>query len=64
MLTEELERAAHVLLDVLSWEAHTADALATHLQLDAGATQASLLALELAGLVERLPGGAFRRLRR
>ncbi|UGQ47043.1 DNA-processing protein DprA [Massilia endophytica] len=64
MLTEELERKAHVLLDVLSYDAHTADALATHLQLDAAATQASLLALELAGLVERLPGGAFRRLKR
>jgi DNA processing protein len=64
MLINELERAADVLLDVLSFDPLTADALARHLRLDAGATQASLLALELAGLVERLPGGVFRRLRR
>lgn len=64
MLINELERAADVLLDVLSFDPMTADALASHLRLDVAAMHASLLALELAGLVERLPGGLFRRLRR
>jgi len=64
MLINELERAADVLLDVLSFDPLTADALASHLRLDVAATHASLLALELAGLIERLPGGLFRRLQR
>lgn len=59
-----LERAAQPLLDVLTYDPVSADELASRLQLDAADTQASLLALELAGVVERLPGGAFQRLKR
>jgi len=40
-----------------------AEALAVHLQQSAAELQGQLLALELAGLLERLPGGWFQRLR-
>ncbi|AVR95396.1 DNA-processing protein DprA [Pseudoduganella armeniaca] len=63
MLTS-LERAARPLLEALTYDPVSADELASRLQLDAADTQASLLALELAGVVERLPGGAFQRLKR
>jgi DNA processing protein len=63
MLTS-LERAAQPLLEALTYDPVSADELASRLQLDAADTQASLLALELAGVVERLPGGAFQRLKR
>nr|WP_229466134.1 DNA-processing protein DprA [Pseudoduganella plicata] len=63
MLTS-LQQAARPLLEALSFDPVSADDLATRLQLDAADTQASLLALELAGVVERLPGGAFQRLKR
>ncbi|WEF31091.1 DNA-processing protein DprA [Pseudoduganella chitinolytica] len=63
MLTS-LQHAARPLLDALTYDPVGIDELASRLQLDAAATQASLLALELAGVVERLPGGAFQRLKR
>ena len=59
-----LRQAAAPLLEALSFDPVSADDLATRLQLNAADTQASLLALELAGVVERLPGGAFQRLKR
>jgi DNA processing protein len=62
MLTSLLH-AAQPLLEALSFDPVSADDLATRLQLNAADTQASLLALELAGVVERLPGGAFQRLK-
>nr|WP_154382903.1 DNA-processing protein DprA [Duganella guangzhouensis] len=40
-----------------------AEVLALHLNQSAGELQGQLLALELAGLLERLPGGMFQRLR-
>ncbi|TWI63678.1 DNA processing protein [Pseudoduganella lurida] len=63
-MLEEITDAARALLTVLSYDPMPADELAMRLQLDAAATQASLLALELAGVVERLPGGVFQRLKR
>ena len=63
MLTS-LQHAARPLLAALSFDPVSADDLATRLQWNAADTQASLLALELAGVVERLPGGAFQRLKR
>jgi len=59
-----LRQAATPLLEALAFDPVSADDLATRLQLNAADTQASLLALELAGVVERLPGGAFQRLKR
>ncbi|HEY1150769.1 MAG TPA: DNA-processing protein DprA [Pseudoduganella sp.] len=56
-----LTGTASELLEQLSFDPISADELATRLQLDPAQTQASLLALELAGVVERLPGGAFQR---
>jgi len=56
-----LTGAASELLEQLSCEPVSADELALRLQLEPAQTQASLLALELAGVVERLPGGAFQR---
>ena len=41
-----------------------AETLAAHLQQSAAELQGQLLALELAGLLERLPGGWMQRLRR
>ena len=63
MLTA-LRQAATPLLQALSFDPVSADDLAARLQWNAADTQASLLALELAGVVERLPGGAFQRLKR
>lgn len=60
----ELTGAAKALLDALTYDPVPIDELARRLHLDAADTQASLLALELAGVVERLPGGAFQRLKR
>ncbi|MCE3263998.1 MAG: dprA [Pseudoduganella sp.] len=57
------DAAAHWLLAALGHDPIGADELATRLQLAPSAMQASLLALELAGVVERLPGGAFQRLK-
>jgi DNA processing protein len=56
-----LTGAANELLEQLSYDPIAADELAARLHLDPAQTQASLLALELAGVVERLPGGAFQR---
>nr|WP_217907468.1 DNA-processing protein DprA [Massilia sp. BJB1822] len=50
------------LLAALGHDPLPAGALAARLQLATSMVQAHLLALELAGAVERLPGGAFRRL--
>ncbi|QCP14900.1 DNA-protecting protein DprA [Pseudoduganella umbonata] len=61
---DELTHAADVLLTALSYDPVGADELAARLKLDPADTQASLLALELAGVVERLPGGVFQRLKR
>jgi DNA processing protein len=63
-MLEELTQAADVLLSALTYDPVPADELAQRLKLDPADTQASLLALELAGVVERLPGGAFQRLKR
>ncbi len=59
-----LMQAATPLLAALGHDPVGADALAARLQCNAADTQASLLALELAGVVERLPGGVFQRLKR
>jgi DNA processing protein len=56
-----LTGTASELMEQLSCDPVSADELALRLQLDPAQTQASLLALELAGVVERLPGGAFQR---
>jgi len=56
-----LTGTASELLEQLSYDPVSADELAARLQLNPSDTQASLLALELAGVVERLPGGAFQR---
>ena len=58
-----LDEAAGWLLEALGHDPVSADELATRLQIAPGDMQASLLSLELAGVVERLPGGAFQRLR-
>lgn len=50
-------------LQAMGDEPASADLLAAHLQQSAAELQAQLLALELAGLIERLPGGLFQRLR-
>ncbi|WP_338770645.1 DNA-processing protein DprA [Massilia sp. METH4] len=63
-ILEELTQAADVLLTALTYDPVPADELAARLKLDPADTQASLLALELAGVVERLPGGVFQRLKR
>jgi DNA processing protein len=63
-MLEELTQAADVLLTALTYDPVPADELAARLKLDPADTQASLLALELAGVVERLPGGVFQRLKR
>ncbi|WP_229487815.1 DNA-processing protein DprA [Pseudoduganella lutea] len=64
VMLEELTAAADVLLTALTYDPVPADELAARLKLDPADTQASLLALELAGVVERLPGGVFQRLKR
>lgn len=58
-----LDPLAQGLLQALGYDPIGADELATRLQLDPSDMQASLLTLELAGVVERLPGGAFQRLK-
>lgn len=60
---QEFDEAAGWLLAAIGHEPIAADELATRLQLAPSDMQASLLALELAGVVERLPGGAFQRLK-
>lgn len=59
----QLDGMAGALLAALGYDPIGADELATRLQLDPGDMQASLLTLELAGVVERLPGGVFQRLK-
>ena len=59
----QMDQAAGWLLAALGHDPIGADELATRLQLPPSDMQASLLALELAGVVERLPGGAFQRLK-
>jgi len=59
----EMDEAAGWLLDAIGHDPIGADDLATRLQLAPSDMIASLLALELAGVVERLPGGAFQRLK-
>jgi len=49
------------LLAVLGYDPHDADTLAGRSGWAVGAVMAELLALEMAGLVERLPGGLFQR---
>jgi DNA processing protein len=63
-LLDRLTRSARTLLDALAHDPVPADVLAARLRWDAADTQASLLALELAGVVERLPGNVFCRLKR
>ncbi|TFW21684.1 DNA-processing protein DprA [Duganella callida] len=50
-------------LDAMGEDAVQAEVLALHLNQSAAELQGQLLALELAGLLERLPGGMFQRLR-
>lgn len=52
------------LLDALGYDPIGADALAQACGLDVGRLSAHLLALELAGHLERLPGGLFQRVNR
>jgi DNA processing protein len=52
------------LLDALGYDPVCADALALACGLDAGTLSARLLTLELAGQLERLPGGMFQRVNR
>ena len=59
----QADEAAGWLLAAIGHDPVGADELATRLQLPPGDMQASLLALELAGVVERLPGGAFQRVK-
>jgi len=58
-----VDEAASWLLAAIGHEPIGADELATRLQLAPSDMIASLLALELAGVVERLPGGVFQRLK-
>ncbi|RZT03850.1 DNA processing protein [Duganella sp. CF402] len=51
------------ILDAMGDDPLAADLLALHLGQAPGELQGQLLALELAGLLERLPGGMFQRLR-
>jgi DNA processing protein len=50
-------------LEAMGEDPVQADVLALHLGQAPGELQGQLLALELAGLLERLPGGMFQRLR-
>ena len=59
-----LAAATAMLLDALGYDPVGADALALECGLDAGALSAQLLALEMAGHLERLPGGMFQRVNR
>jgi len=58
-----IDEPASWLLAAIGHDPIGADELATRLQIAPGDMQASLLALELAGVVERLPGGVFQRLK-
>ncbi|CAN7717203.1 DNA-processing protein DprA [Pseudoduganella sp. LjRoot289] len=58
----QLRGELEAVLLALGHDPCSADALALRAGLSAGDTQGHLLALELAGLVERLPGGMFQRL--
>ena len=60
----QASQATGMLLDALGYDPVSADALALECGLDAGALSAQLLALELAGHLERLPGGRFQRVNR
>jgi len=51
----------NAVLAALGYDPHDADTLAGRSGLAVGAVMAELLALEMAGLVERLPGGLFQR---
>lgn len=61
--TALLDAAQRALLDALGVEPVNADALAALTGSDAGLLAGRLLALELAGHLERLPGGFFQRVR-
>ncbi len=54
-------RFVDALLDAIGYDPATADALAGRLGVGVAELQGQLLALELAGLLERLPGGIFQR---
>ncbi|MGV7208465.1 DNA-processing protein DprA [Oxalobacteraceae bacterium A2-2] len=56
------DRFVDRVLQALGGQAASADVLAVQLGQDVAELQGQLLALELAGLVERLPGGLFQRL--
>jgi DNA processing protein len=60
LLLELAPEQAHMLA-VLGHDPTSVDMLAQRLGLDAAAVLGNLLALELAGLIERLPGGLFQR---
>jgi DNA processing protein len=53
--------SAHLLLEVLGFDPVGLDTLQARSQLDTANLQAQLMSLELAGWVERLPGGLFQR---
>ena len=61
--TAPVDEAAGWLLAAIGHDPIGADELATRLQLAPSDMIASLLSLELAGVVERLPGGVFQRLK-
>ena len=58
------DTGSDLLLDALGYDPVGADALALECGLDAGTLSAHLLTLELAGHLERLPGGLFQRVNR
>ncbi|MNR47099.1 hypothetical protein D3C85_1661560 [compost metagenome] len=62
--TAQLRAELDALLTALGHDPAHADALALRTGLSAADAHSHLLALELAGLVERLPGGIFQRLTR
>nr|WP_308613293.1 DNA-processing protein DprA [Massilia mucilaginosa] len=62
--TASLSAAQRALLDALGFEPVGADALGLLAGREAGALAAQLLSLELAGHLERLPGGLFQRVQR
>ncbi len=59
---ENLADPAHQLLEVLGFDPVGLDALQARSSLETAQLQAQLMALELDGLVARLPGGLFQRL--
>lgn len=61
---EAAPQPSEQLLDALGYDPVGADALAQACGLDAGTLSAHLLTLELAGHLERLPGGLFQRVSR